>query len=120
MDEFLRNFISRKWNVRGVTFTFLDLLLAVCITGTGLALRSTVIEYTPTDTWKLCAVVLEFALAVLCGATSGNFGALISAPASVTGLFGGKDAFVKGNPAPIVTFFRRPLYKSAQASTIRA
>ena len=44
MDEFLRNFISRKWNVRGVTFTFLDLLLAVCITGTGLALRSTVIE----------------------------------------------------------------------------
>ena len=68
MDEFLRNFISRKWNVRGVTFTFLDLLLAVCITGTGLALRSTVIEYTPTDTWKLCAVVLEFALAVLCGA----------------------------------------------------
>ena len=68
MDEFLRNFIPRKWNVRGVTFTFLDLLLAVCITGTGLALRSTVIEYTPTDTWKLCAVVLEFALAVLCGA----------------------------------------------------
>ena len=31
MDEFLRNFISRKWNVRGVTFTFLDVLLAVLL-----------------------------------------------------------------------------------------
>lgn len=44
------------------------MLLAVCITGTGLALRSTVMEYTPTNTWKLCAILLEFALAILCGA----------------------------------------------------
>lgn len=68
MDDFLRNFIFKKWNVKGVTFTFLDLLLAVCITGTGLALRSTVIAWTPTNAWKLCAIVLEFALAILCGA----------------------------------------------------
>ena len=39
MDDFLRNFISRKWNLKGLTFTFLDVLLSVCITGTGLALR---------------------------------------------------------------------------------
>ena len=68
MDEFLRNFISRKWKIRDLSFTFLDLLLAVCITGTGLALRSTVIAWTPTNAWKLCAIVLEFALAILCGA----------------------------------------------------
>ena len=68
MDDFLRNFISRKWNLKGLTFTFLDVLLSVCITGTGLALRSTVMEYTPTNTWKLCAILLEFALAILCGA----------------------------------------------------
>ena len=29
MDDFLRNFISRKWNLKGLTFTFLDVLLAV-------------------------------------------------------------------------------------------
>lgn len=68
MDDFLRNFISKKWNVKGLTFTFLDILLAVCITGTGLALRSTVIAYTPTDIRKIGAIVLELALAVLCGA----------------------------------------------------
>ena len=66
MDDFLRNFISKKWNVKGLTFTFLDILLAVCITGTGLALRSTVIAYTPTDIRKIVAIVLELALAVLC------------------------------------------------------
>lgn len=68
MDDFLRELISRKWKIGGLSFTFLDLLLTVCITGTGLALRSTVIAYTPTNTWKLCAVFLEYALAVLAGA----------------------------------------------------
>lgn len=68
MDDFLRDFISRKWKIKNLTFTFLDVLLAVCITGTGAALRSTVIAYTPTNAWKLCALLLEFALALLCGA----------------------------------------------------
>ena len=68
MDDFLRDLISRKWKIKGLSFTFLDLLLTVCITGTGLALRSTVIAHTPTNTWKLCGIFLEYALAVLAGA----------------------------------------------------
>lgn len=67
MDDFLREFIYKKWKIGSFSFTFLDALLAVCITGTGLALRSTVIAYTPTNLWKVCAILLEFLLAVLCG-----------------------------------------------------
>lgn len=67
MDEFLRNLIVKKWKVGELSFTFLDALLALCITGTGAALRSTVIAYTPTNLWKMAAIVLEFALAALGG-----------------------------------------------------
>ena len=39
MDDFLRDFIVKKWKIGRFTFTFLDALLAVCITGTGIFLR---------------------------------------------------------------------------------
>lgn len=66
MDEFLRTLISRKWRVGRLSFTFLDILLAVCITGTGVFLRLNVIEYTQTDVMKLAGFAAEFFLAVLC------------------------------------------------------
>jgi len=66
MDEFLRTLISRKWRVGRLSFTFLDILLAVCITGTGVFLRLSVIEYTQTDVMKLAGFAAEFFLAVLC------------------------------------------------------
>ena len=45
MDDFLRDFIVKKWKIGRFTFTFLDALLAVCITGTGIFLRLPVINY---------------------------------------------------------------------------
>ena len=69
MDGFLRGFISRKWKIKGFSFTFLDILLAVCITTAGLLLRSTVITaYTPFDAPKAVGIVMEYLLAVLCAA----------------------------------------------------
>lgn len=68
MDDFLREFISKKWKIGNLTFTFLDALLAVCITGTGVFLRLPVINYTVTGPEKIGAIVLEYLLAVLCGA----------------------------------------------------
>lgn len=68
MDDFLRDFISKKWKIGTFTFTFLDALLAVCITGTGIFLRLPVIDYTVTGPEKIGAIVLEYVLAVLCGA----------------------------------------------------
>lgn len=68
MDDFLREFISKKWKIGKLTFTFLDALLAVCITGTGIFLRLPVINYTVTGPEKIGAIVLEYLLAVLCGA----------------------------------------------------
>lgn len=67
MDEFLRNLIVRKWKIGNLEFTFLDALLAVCITGTGVMLRLAVIEYTVTDTAKLIAIMMDWLLAILCG-----------------------------------------------------
>ena len=68
MDDFLRDFIVKKWKIGNFTFTFLDALLAVCITGTGIFLRLPVINYTATGAEKIGAIVLEYVLAVLCGA----------------------------------------------------
>jgi len=67
MDEFLRNLIVKKWNIGGFAFTFLDALLAVCITGTGVMLRLAVVDYTVTDAAKIAAMVLDFVLAVFGG-----------------------------------------------------
>lgn len=47
-------------------FSFLDVLLAACITGTGMMLRLAVIGYTKTDIWKLRAILADFLLALLC------------------------------------------------------
>lgn len=68
MDEFLRELLVKKWKLGKLEFTFLDGLLAVCITGTGLMLRLAVVEYTVTDAWKLRAMLIDFVLAVFCGA----------------------------------------------------
>lgn len=64
MDQWLRDLIAKKWSLKGFSFTFLDILLAVCITGTGVMLRLAVVEYTPTDLAKLTAMGLDFVLAV--------------------------------------------------------
>ena len=68
MDDFLRDFISKKWRIGSFTFTFLDVLLAVCISGTGVFLRLSVIDYTETGAEKIAGIVLEYLLAILCGA----------------------------------------------------
>ena len=66
MDDFLRDFIVKKWKIGRFTFTFLDALLAVCITGTGIFLRLPIM----TDNYdeKLRAIPLEYVLAVVCAA----------------------------------------------------
>ena len=66
MDDFLRDFIVKKWKIGSFTFTFLDALLAVCITGTGIFLRLPIM----TDYYdeKLRAIPLEYVLAVVCAA----------------------------------------------------
>lgn len=66
MDEFLRNLIVKKWKLGNLEFSFLDALLALCITGTGIMLRLAVISYTPTDIWKLRAIFADFLLSLLC------------------------------------------------------
>ena len=67
MDEFLQRLIVKNWNIGKLTFTFLDALLAVCITGTGIMLRLAVVEYTVTDSQKLGAMIIDFILAFYCG-----------------------------------------------------
>jgi len=64
MDQWLRDLIGKKWRPGSLSFTFLDVLLAVCITGTGVLLRLAVVEYTPVTIAKLAAMVLDFALAL--------------------------------------------------------
>ncbi len=68
MDEWLRGFVFKKRKLGGVSFSFLDVLLALCITGTGIMLRIAVVHYTVTDALKIGAMVLDFFLAVLGGA----------------------------------------------------
>lgn len=67
MDQWLRDFIVKKWKIGSFSFTFLDILLAFCITGTGVMLRLSVVEYTTTDLSKMAAMVLDFVLAAFCG-----------------------------------------------------
>ena len=40
VDNFLRELLFRKFRIAGMTFDFLEALLAVCITGVGLVLRN--------------------------------------------------------------------------------
>lgn len=67
MDEFLQRLIVKNWKIGKLTFTFLDALLAVCITGTGIMLRLAVVEYAVTDSQKLGAMIIDFILAFYCG-----------------------------------------------------
>ena len=66
MDDFLRDFIVKKRKIGRFTFTFLDALLAVCITGTGIFLRLPLMTAYYEE--KLLAIPLEYVLAVLCAA----------------------------------------------------
>lgn len=66
MDDFLREFIFKKRKAGTLSFSFLDVLLAICITGTGVMLRLAVIEYTAIDAEKLGAILVDFILAFLC------------------------------------------------------
>lgn len=68
MDEWLRNLIVKKWKIGSLEFSFLDVLLAVCITGTGGMLRLAVIEYTGITSQKLIAVMMDLFTAVVCSA----------------------------------------------------
>ena len=67
MDELLRNLLIKKWKIGKAQFTFLDMLLAICITGTGLMLRLSVMGYTVTDNQKIGAMLIDFILAFFCG-----------------------------------------------------
>ncbi len=67
MDDALRSLVFSKWKIKKFEFSFLDLLLAVCITGTGLFLRESVIEYTPVTTVKLLTIGLDYFMAIFCG-----------------------------------------------------
>ena len=66
MDSYLRNLIVKKWKIKNFSFTFLDILLAVCITGTGVMLRLAVIDYTVTDLAKKAAMLAELPLIIWC------------------------------------------------------
>ena len=67
MDELLRNLLVKKWRLGKLEFSFLDGLLAVCITGTGIMLRLAVMDYTVTGSRKIGAMVIDFILAYFCG-----------------------------------------------------
>lgn len=66
MDSYLRNLIVKKWNIGKFSFSFLDALLAVCITGTGVMLRLAVINYTVTHSEKIAMLVMEPLLIIGC------------------------------------------------------
>lgn len=65
MDEFVRNFIYKKFHVGRLVISVLDILLGICITGVGVLLRESVIDYMEITELKLVAVVLDFVMAVL-------------------------------------------------------
>ena len=67
MDEFLRGLLIKKWKLGSLEFTFLDALLAICITGTGVMMRIAVKGYTVTDNQKIGAMLIDFILAFFCG-----------------------------------------------------
>lgn len=73
MDEWLQNLIVKKWKIRNLEFSFLDALLAVCITGTGVMLRMAVIHCTATDGQKMIAMMMDLFTAILCGAIVYNY-----------------------------------------------
>ncbi|MCI8851936.1 MAG: hypothetical protein HFI31_03865 [Lachnospiraceae bacterium] len=65
MDDFLRKLLYRRFEVGRFQVTVLDLLLAVCITGTGVMLRKSVMEYTPVTLLKWIRMGLDFVMAGL-------------------------------------------------------
>ena len=72
LDQFLRNLIHGEFSVGKRKFAFLDILLAVCITGVGVLIRSAIFGISENPGIKggsqmLFFCVLDFALALLVG-----------------------------------------------------
>ena len=72
LDQFLRNLIHGEFSVGKRTFAFLDVLLAVCITGVGVLIRSAIFGISGNPDLEggsqmLFFCVLDFALALLIG-----------------------------------------------------
>jgi hypothetical protein len=72
LDQFLRNLIHGEFSVGKKTFAFLDVLLAVCITGVGVLIRSAIFGIAGNPgleggSQMLLFCVLDFALALLIG-----------------------------------------------------
>lgn len=72
LDQFLRNLIHGEFSVGKTKFAFLDVLLAVCITGVGALIRSAIfgISGNPgleNGTQMMIYCVLDFVLALLIG-----------------------------------------------------
>ncbi|MBQ8184814.1 MAG: hypothetical protein IJ036_03400 [Lachnospiraceae bacterium] len=65
MDEFVRNLIYKKIRLGKLSVSVLDILLAVCITGVGLFLRESVMDYMPVTEIKLVVVAMDFFMAIL-------------------------------------------------------
>lgn len=72
LDQFLRNLIHGEFSVGKRKFAFLDILLAVCITGVGVLIRSAIFGISGNPgieggSQMLFFCVLDFALALLVG-----------------------------------------------------
>lgn len=72
LDQFLRNLVHGEFSVGKKTFAFLDILLAVCITGVGALIREAIFGISGNPgleggSQMLFFCVLDFALALLIG-----------------------------------------------------
>ena len=73
VDNFLRELLFRKFRIAGMTFDFLEALLAVCITGVGLVLRTSFPDSgMPHPLYLLAEWYLAVAGAVLVHQITGN------------------------------------------------
>ena len=73
VDNFLRELLFRKFRIAGMTFDFLEALLAVCITGVGLVLRTSFPDSgMPHPLYLLAEWYLSVAGAVLVHQITGN------------------------------------------------
>ncbi len=65
MDDVLRKLLYKKFDLGPVRITVLDILLGLCVTGTGVLLRKSVMAYTPVDLLKWVRMGLDFVMAAL-------------------------------------------------------
>lgn len=65
MDDVLRKLLYKKFDLGPVRISVLDILLGLCITGTGVLLRRSVMHYTPMTLLKWIRMGLDFLMAGL-------------------------------------------------------